>query len=412
MGGQPAREVDADRGDLAPPHPDADPLALAGGGHDAVVGEQRDQRRRQVPDVAAQVAAVGRQVEDGVADELAGAVVGDLAAAVGLDHFDAAPRPLGRRQQDVGLGCVAPERVDMGVLEQQQPLGPVAVAQGLARLDLQLEGARILDAPEPAPVRASAPAGHGAILVARPVTIRGLRRRGQSVGPRPREPEERRCRTARFGSSSATTTATSTPPRWCDAAEGYEQHLDGRRQDDGHPGRRDEHRRARALAGRDDPPGQGPRHQLHRRQPRGGHLQPGGARPLRARPQLPRPHPRGGARAARPPPQPRHRHLHPRGRGDAPHRARRARGVAGGRRARRALLPARVPLPHPALAASSTAVLPDRPQGQLDAGRRREEPADLRAGLGGLHARQHLRRRTASRATSRTSTPCAPASST
>ncbi len=41
-------------------------------------------------------------------------------------------------------------------------------------------------------------------------------------------------------------------------------------------------------------------------------------------PQLPRPHARGRAGAARAPPQPRHRHLHPRGRGDAPHRARRA----------------------------------------------------------------------------------------
>ena len=37
------------------------------------------------------------------------------------------------------------------------------------------------------------------------------------------------------------------------------------------------------------------------------------------------------------------------------------------------------------------AVLPDRPQEQLDAGRLREEPADLRARLGRLHDWQHLR---------------------
>ena len=44
------------------------------------------------------------------------------------------------------------------------------------------------------------------------------------------------------------------------------------------------------------------------------------------------------AGAARPAPQPRHRHLHPRGRGDAAHRARRAAGMAGGGRARRAAI--------------------------------------------------------------------------
>ena len=43
------------------------------------------------------------------------------------------------------------------------------------------------------------------------------------------------------------------------------------------------------------------------------------------------------------------------------------------------------------------AVLPDRPEGQLAARRLREEPADLRARLGGLDARQHVRRARASR---------------
>ena len=57
-------------------------------------------------------------------------------------------------------------------------------------------------------------------------------------------------------------------------------------------------------------------------------------------------------------------------------------------------------------------VLPDRPEELVDARRVREEPADLRAGLGRLDARQHVRGPRASRATSRTSTRCAPASST
>ena len=71
--------------------------------------------------------------------------------------------------------------------------------------------------------------------------------------------------------------------------EGWTRHLDRRRRDARDARRRDEHRRARHLAGRDDPPGQGARDLLHRREPRRGRLQPRRARPLRARAQLPRP---------------------------------------------------------------------------------------------------------------------------
>ncbi len=60
------------------------------------------------------------------------------------------------------------------------------------------------------------------------------------------------------------------------------------------------HGRARALARRDDPAGEGPRHHLHGGEPRGGRLQPRGARPLRAHPALPRAEPRrGDARCTR-----------------------------------------------------------------------------------------------------------------
>ena len=52
--------------------------------------------------------------------------------------------------------------------------------------------------------------------------------------------------------------------------------------------------------------------------------------------------------AARPAPESRHRHLHPRGRGDAPDRAARARGVDRADQKRRALLPARVHVRDPA----------------------------------------------------------------
>jgi hypothetical protein len=93
-----------------------------------------------------------------------------------------------------------------------------------------------------------------------------------------------------------------------------------RRDDAGHAGRRDVDGGARAVAGGDDPAGEGARHQLHRRESRGGHLQPRRARLLRARAALSLPLRARRESAARPAYEPRHRYLHPRGRGHAAHR--------------------------------------------------------------------------------------------
>jgi len=89
----PARDADADRGDLPwrRVEPDAgepvDPLPL-----DADGGQRPDQRLLEVADVALHVASVPVQVEDRVADQLAGAVEGRLAAAIGLDELDVRAR--------------------------------------------------------------------------------------------------------------------------------------------------------------------------------------------------------------------------------------------------------------------------------------------------------------------------------
>ena len=99
---------------------------------------------------------------------------------------------------------------------------------------------------------------------------------------------------------------------------------------------------------------------------------------------------RGGA--ARAGPEPRDRHLHPRRGGDAPHRAPRAGAVEGGVGEGRALLSVRVHVPAHRQR-HDRGVLPDRPEGLVDGRRLREEAADLRARLGGLDARQRLRRR-------------------
>ena len=71
------------------------------------------------------------------------------------------------------------------------------------------------------------------------------------------------------------------------------------------------------------------------------------------------------------------------------------------------LLPARVPLPRAASAACSRSHYQIDPKDSWLLAAGESEPADLRARLGGLDARQHVRRARASTATSRTCTRCA-----
>ena len=117
----PARDVDADRRDLArrpvsqtPVRP-VDPLA-----GDADGASVADQCLLQVADVALDVAAVPVQVEDRVADELARPMEGRLAAAVGLDDLDV------RAGGDVQLGAsvgAAAECDDRRMLEKSTVSG-------------------------------------------------------------------------------------------------------------------------------------------------------------------------------------------------------------------------------------------------------------------------------------------------
>ena len=75
---------------------------------------------------------VAAQVEDGVADELAGAVIGDVAAAVDLVDFDLFLGEEFVGCEDVGAGAVAAEGENGWVLEEEER---VANAVGLARGD-------------------------------------------------------------------------------------------------------------------------------------------------------------------------------------------------------------------------------------------------------------------------------------
>ena len=82
----------------------------------------------QVADVLVDVSAIRLEVEDGIADELARAVVGDVAAAPRLAQLDAERlEPLGRREhvRPRGLGAAA-EGDHVGMFQQQQDIPDLA----------------------------------------------------------------------------------------------------------------------------------------------------------------------------------------------------------------------------------------------------------------------------------------------
>ncbi len=90
----------------------------------------------------AQVGADVGDVHDRVADELAGPVVGDAPAAVGVDDLDAPAR--GRSPRPSGSSSVArapPARVHGRVLEQQQRVGQLS--RLAPRADVLLDRKRV-----------------------------------------------------------------------------------------------------------------------------------------------------------------------------------------------------------------------------------------------------------------------------
>jgi hypothetical protein len=143
----PALDVHADRGDLALLHPHAgvlDPVLWAVAGGDPLVGERRDERRLDPAQVRDHVV----DADDRVADELARAVIGELAAAVDRDDVDPLLGVPRGRERQVAVLRAPPARVHGRVLKQQQHVGQlVGLAAGAHRL-LQRERRAVLDEPE------------------------------------------------------------------------------------------------------------------------------------------------------------------------------------------------------------------------------------------------------------------------
>src|SRR5207302_10843740 len=86
--GHPSRDADADCGDLVVANPDA-ALAVGAFGGDAEFGDGADQHLFKLGDVLPHVTIAFAEVNDRIADELAGTVIGDIAAARRLEKTDA-----------------------------------------------------------------------------------------------------------------------------------------------------------------------------------------------------------------------------------------------------------------------------------------------------------------------------------
>ncbi len=92
--------------------------------------------------------AQAAQIEDGVADELAGTVIGDVAAAVDLVEGDAAPRQQLIRREDVGALGVAAEGEHGRMLEEQKHVADAARGAQRDQLFLQAKGFAVVHAAE------------------------------------------------------------------------------------------------------------------------------------------------------------------------------------------------------------------------------------------------------------------------
>ena len=112
----------------------------------ARVGERRLERA----DVRPEQQAAVREAQDRVRDQLAGPVVGDLAAALHAQHLDPAGGELVGGREHVGVVRLATQRQHRGVLEEQQLVVDPAVRAGRREALLQVPGLAIGDPAQPA----------------------------------------------------------------------------------------------------------------------------------------------------------------------------------------------------------------------------------------------------------------------
>jgi len=136
----PAADVDTDSSELFFGNsarrldPDAG-FAWDAMGGDAEIGGSADHRFFESADVPVNVATDAIEIEDGVADGLAGAMISDIATAVGLAKFDALLAEDVFGSEEIFLAGVAAKGDDMRVLAEEKDVGD---GSGFARGDKAL----------------------------------------------------------------------------------------------------------------------------------------------------------------------------------------------------------------------------------------------------------------------------------
>ena len=148
MEGDAAAYLDAYGGYLASGGPNSGEARLDVGS-DVEVGEGVDDDLLDGADVLQGADAQPAQVEDGVSDELAGAVVGDLAATVSLVDGNAEGGELGVCGQQMLVAAEAAAGVDVRVFEEEKSVGGESVVDAIYELVLQLASAEVFDGAEP-----------------------------------------------------------------------------------------------------------------------------------------------------------------------------------------------------------------------------------------------------------------------
>ena len=122
VGGDPARDPNTDGRDLLLPHPApreaGDALCPK-----AVVGAREDQHLFEIPDIAVDIPPVRGEIEDRIADRLAGAVIGDVAPPPAFEDLEAPGRKCLRGEEEMVSAGVAPEREDRFVFEEEERVG-------------------------------------------------------------------------------------------------------------------------------------------------------------------------------------------------------------------------------------------------------------------------------------------------
>ncbi len=148
MSGDPAPDPDADRGQLAGAvDPDAGQAIHAVRPH-AEAKRGGDDRRLQGADVAPQVQRV-RQLDDGVGNQLARTMEGDVSSAVDAHQLGPERRHSLRRGQEVVLVAPSTDGVDRVVLQQEDAVADLTASPPVGQVVLELPCGSIGDSAEP-----------------------------------------------------------------------------------------------------------------------------------------------------------------------------------------------------------------------------------------------------------------------